>query len=175
MSGLWDRGIKPSWSYYTTYKLNPDELFVAVHGPARILDAVSKALRLVSDLDFAEAGADNVAELRSKLEASHPDRRLLTTSRRTMAGAFSTRDLAGVVSALPAFVENVTITNWTRHHAQAFVRYAKGKTLSEFPAGISARALDVRPVLDDEAIHWPHSARALKSLLDPDHVLAVGP
>lgn len=175
VAGLWDRGVRPSWVYFNSYKTAADELLVALHGPDRLLDAAERVFAAVSELSFTVAGGEAVAEARAKLEAAHPDRRALGTARRTMAGSFSTRDLVDLVNALPDFVENLTITNWTRHHAQTFVRYAAGKTLSEFPARFAARALDARPVIDDEAVHWPHSAQTLKQLLDPDRSLAVGP
>ena len=94
---------------------------------------------------------------------------------RTVHAVFSTADIADAIEALPESVESVSIWNWTRHHAHAFVRYQKGKTRSELPADIATRAFDVRPVIDDEAVHWPHSAQMLKELLDPAGTLGIGP
>lgn len=175
MRDIWDLGIRPSWSCWTGYKTTEDELVVAVHGPERILDVTTDTLldRHSAPCDV-EAG-EAIAAKRAELEASHPDRRSLGTSMRTAHAVFSTRDIDNAIAALPDSVENVSIWNWTRHHAHAYVRYAKGKTLTELPSRVAARALDVRPVIDDEAVHWPHSAQTLKQLLDPEGVLAIGP
>jgi hypothetical protein len=172
---VWDMGVNPSWICWNRYKTSDDELVMAVHAPEPVLEAIESALQNLSEARCEVGPTVAVSQKRAELEASHPDRRALGTAIRTVHTVFSNRDVLEAVESLPASVEAVSIWNWTRHHAHAYVRYAKGKTLSELPANISGRALDVRPVIDDEAVHWPHSAQTLKTTLDPDNALAVGP
>ncbi len=175
VNDAWDLGIRPSWITWTSHKASSDELLIALHGPSRLVDLATKTLMSRHDVACEIGGTADVAHKRAELEASHPDRRALVTSMRTVNAAFSTRDLGAAIDSLPPSVENVTIWNWTRHHAHAYVRYAKGKVVSELPARVAGRALDVRPIVDDEAIHWSHSAQTLKQVLDPHRALAVGP
>lgn len=175
VNDAWDLGLRPSWTTWTGYKTAPDELLMAFHGPDRLVDVAVNTLRTRHDVPCEVLGGAEVATRRAELEAAHPDRRSLATANRTVHAIFSTRDLAAAMDSLPASVESVHIGTWTRHHAHAFVRYARGKTLSELPTRVSSRALDVRPIVDDEAVHWPHSAQTLKTLLDPDRRLAAGP
>lgn len=175
VNDVWDLGIHPSWITWTSYKTTSDELLIALHGPARLVDIATATLLERHDVPCEVTANAEVAAKRAELEAAHPDRRALATSIRTVHTVFSTRDLAAALDSLPASVENVTIWTWTRHHAHAYVRYARGKTLSDLPARVASRALDIRPILDDEAIHWSHSSRELKLALDPQRALAVGP
>lgn len=175
VNDAWDLGIRPSWTTWSSYKTSADELLMALHGPERLIDVATNALTERHDVPCEIGGTDDVAAKRSELEAAHPDRRSLSTSIRTVHAVFSARDLGMAIDSLPASVESVSIGTWTRHHAHAFVRYAKGKTLSELPARVSSRALDVRPLMDDEAVHWSHSALVLKEILDPHNALAIGP
>lgn len=174
VNDVWDLGVRPSWITWTSYKTAPDELLVALHGPARLVDVSTATLMDRHDTPCEVLGDEEVAAKRSELEAAHPDRRALGTSIRTVHAVFSTRDLAAAMDSLPASVENVTIGTWTRHHAHAYVRYAKGKTLAELPARVASRALDVRPIMDDEEIHWAHHTTELKRVLDAESTLAVG-
>lgn len=175
VNDAWDLGLRPSWITWTSYKTSSDELVMALHGPTRLIDLAATTLMERHDVPCEVGGTEDVAQKRTELEAAHPDRRALSTAMRTVHAVFSSRDLGAAIDSLPASVENVTIWNWTRHHAHAYVRYAKGKTLSELPAKMASRALDVRPIVDDEAVHWSHSSQTLKSLLDPEHALAVSP
>ncbi len=140
-----------------------------------MLKVTESALLSLSEAECEVGPTVAVSQKRKELEASHPDRRALGTAIRTVHVVFSNRDILEAVESLPASVETVSIWNWTRHHAHAYVRYARGKTLSELPAKIAGRALDVRPVIDDEAVHWPHFSQTLKSTLDPENALAIGP
>lgn len=171
----WDLGIQPSWTCWTGYKTTEDQLVMALHGPQRVVDVQVAALLERHGVPCDVEGAEAVVAKRAELEASHPDRRSLGTAIRTMHVVLSNATVATAIDALPDTVESASIWNWTRHHAHAFVRYAKGENRSELPMAVANRALDIRPVIDDETVHWPHSAQTLKELLDPQRVLAIGP
>jgi FAD/FMN-containing dehydrogenase len=174
MKSVWDAGVHTSWVHYTHFMTKRNPLRAAVHGPARLLDEVERQLATIDDR-FEVGGTEDVDATRRSLEDSHPERRTLASSRRTVMAAFSLHDLPDAIGALPDSVEALEIPFWTRHRATCFIRYQKGKTSSELPAAAATRALVARPVIDDEAVHWTAWSQTLKSSLDPDRRLALGP
>ncbi len=169
-----DAGVRTSWVHYTHFATKENPLRVAVHGPPRLLEGVERAFEKAAP-GFEVSDNDDVETTRRSLEDSHPDRRSLASSRRTIMAAFSLHDLPDAIAALPESVEALEIPFWTRHRATCFIRYQKGKTSSELPAAAASRALVSRPVIDDEAVHWSAWSQTLKSTLDPDRRLALGP
>ena len=165
VNDMWDLGIRPSWTVWTSYRKSADELCIALHGPDRLLDIATSTLRDRHDVAVDVADAAALSARRQELEAAHPDRRVLATSARTVRVLVSTRDLAAIVDSLPSSIESSTIWTWTRHHAELYLRYARGQTAPELPARISSRALDVRPVRDDEEVHPTPATLALRGAL----------
>lgn len=174
VKGIWDAGVRTSWTHYVRFATRENPLQVAVHGPERLLDGFEREIRRIDD-GYELGGTDEVSAARSAIEDSHPDRRALASSRRSIVASFSLHDLAEAIESLPDTVEALEIPSWTRHRATCFIRYQKGKTSPELPTQAAARALSARPVIDDEAVHWSAWGQSLKSALDPDRRLALGP
>lgn len=173
-TAMWDAGIRTSWMHYVRFSTKENWFRVAIHGPERLLDGIERELGRIDDR-FEIGDAAELLETRRALEDSHPDRRALTSSRRTISAAFSLHDLPEAMRALPETIEALEIPSWTRHHATAYIRYRKGKTSPELPTVAATRALSARPVIDDEAVHWSAWSQTLKASLDPERRLALGP
>ncbi len=164
-----DLGVRTSWTH-----LADNVLSIAVHGPERVLRGVERELK--ASVPGAEIGSRQaVSEHREALEKAHPDRRELSSSKRTIAATFSLEHLASALSSLDDGVENVEVWDWSRRQARAFIRFSRGRAAVELPTDARALALTARPVMDDEAIHWPSWAQTLKTKLDPQRRLATGP
>ena len=120
-------------------------------------------------------GRSDVASRRKELETAHPDRRDLASSKRTLAVQFSLEHLAGALEELEDITERVEIWDWSRRRARVFVRLSKGTEPMALPANAATNALECRPLIDGQIVHWPQWAQTLKSELDPHRHLVTGP
>jgi len=166
---LHDLGVRITWAHWSSGGLK-----CAVHEHERVLKGIERELKS-TDFAYETAGQDEVDALRRELEVGHPERRSLATAKRSMAIYLSLNDLAASIEALEEVAESIEVWDWTRHRATAIARFKKGEQPSELPAAAAAVALQWRPLVDDEAIHWPAWAQSLKNRLDPERRLSVGP
>ena len=163
-----DLGAQVSWAH-----LAGGVLSLAIHASDRVLRGVEREFNAQLP-GFETLGRDETKKLRNKLEANHPDRRELATSKRTLTATFSLEHLATALGAV-GNAENIEVWDWSRRSARAFIRFSRGKTAVELPANAHALALASRPMVDDETVHWPHWVQNLKLELDPQRRLATGP
>ena len=69
----------------------------------------------------------------------------------------------------------MTIFDLNRHAAPVYATYPKGKAPAELPGAIAHLPHASSLVASDEKIHWSHWSQTLKSELDRNRRLAVGP
>lgn len=163
---LTDLGLQIAWAVYTdgSYK-------AAVFGADPVLRSIDRELKAFAPTHTG--GREDVAQLRQKLEAAHPDRRESSASSRTHAITLSNEHVRTAVEAL----EDASIELWnlTRHKSTIFATYPKGKAPAELPGSIAHLPLASHLVACDEPVHWSHWSQTLKSQLDRSRRLAVGP
>lgn len=164
-----DLGVRISWAHYAD-----NQLTVAVHAHERILKGIEREFKLHLP-GFETAGRAEVSSQRKKLEASHPDRRELATSKRTLAVQFSLEHLGEAVEELGDIAERIEIWDWSRRRARMYLRFPKQASGMELPANSATHALEWGPLINDQPVHWPHWVQSLKIELDPQRRLATGP
>ncbi|MEZ4459255.1 MAG: hypothetical protein R3E66_05930 [bacterium] len=163
---LIDMGVAPAWSVYVSKTLH-----VAVFGPDGLLRALERELTAFAPTHTG--GRDDVAAMRTKLESDHPGRRESPAANRTHAATFSVAQLASAFDALDD--AELTIFDLNRHAATVYATYPKGKAPAELPGAIAHLPHTSSLVASDDKIHWSHWSQTLKSELDRNRRLAVGP
>ena len=147
----------------------------ALYGPETLLDDELRRLRTETRRDLEMTRGEAVDERRRELETDHPSARSTAGAERMWRAVWTLSRLPSAIEAIDEAVDEVVVEDWGPQHATVYL------TADEPNPGWRKRhepfetALSDRGIVDDGEAIWPAWVQRLKSELDPEGLLAVGP
>jgi len=164
--------IRVGWSRWTR---SQGRYEAALYGPESLLEGKLRRLRTETRREMSVVRGEAADERRRELEETHPAARSTDGAESVRSGIWTLSRLSDAVEALGDELADVVVEHWGPQQATVHFRAAEANPDWRSRREPFETALAERAVVDGGEAVWPAWVQRLKSELDPEGRLAVGP